>query len=433
MIESNIIKPVLILQAPLFTQSGYGKRSLDLCKSIMRLNKYDVKIVPTRWGNTPQLNLDELVSEDDEIRDMMTKILVSPLSEQPDVFVQVSIPSEFITPAKFNIGFTAGIETTIPRGEWVEGVNKMDLTIFSSTFSKNVFEKAVFKRKDTNTGMETELKVVKPMEVLFEGVDTNVYKNKSNSELKCLDQIEADFCFCFVGHWLGGEIGHDRKDIGGLVKTFSETFKNSDKQPALILKTSCGTNSYLDQQEVLKRVSAAREGLNGRLPEVYVIHGDLTDKQMNDLYNHPKVKAHVSFTHGEGFGRPLIEASLSGKPVIASNWSGHLDFLPEDKSILLSGVIKQVHPSAVNEWIIRESGWFYVDHREAGKTLVDVHNNYQKYYEKCSSLSEYNKERFSLDKMTEKLKELFEKNIPEGPVKTKLVLPKLKKIGSINK
>ena len=54
---------------------------------------------------------------------------------------------------------------------------------------------------------------------------------------------------------------------------------------------------------------------------------ELISEELNELYNHPKVKAMVSTTKGEGFGRPLLEFSLTGKPIMASGWSGHLDFL----------------------------------------------------------------------------------------------------------
>ena len=428
---SDIKKPVLVFQAPVFTLSGYGKRSLDLLKELIKWDKYDIKVVPTAWGNTPQLNLDRLVESDPLIKVALSKILNTQLQEQPEVFVQVSIPSEAITPAKYNILFTAGIETTVPRGEWIEAINKMDLTIVSSQFAKDVFLKTRYKRKDQNAGIETELKVEKPIEVLFEGLDLSTYFKKDVAEFFEIDNIQDRFVFLFVGHWLGGDIGHDRKDVGGLVKTFSETFKDKENSPALILKTSCGGNSYIDQQETLKRVKAARSGIEGKLPNVYVIHGDLTDSEMNDLYNHPKVKAHVTFTHGEGFCRPLAEASLSGKPIVASNWSGHLDFLNKDMFVPLEGAIKPVHQSAVNDWIIKESGWFYVDYKKASNVLLDVYNNYDKYYEKCKGLELENKEKFSMEKMGDKLKELFTSKVPEFAVKKNLVLPKLKKIGDI--
>ena len=55
---------------------------------------------------------------------------------------------------------------------------------------------------------------------------------------------------------------------------------------------------------------------------------------MNELYNHPKVKAMVSMTKGEGYGRPLAEFGLSKKPIIASGWSGQCRF-PNSRYILL--------------------------------------------------------------------------------------------------
>jgi hypothetical protein len=122
-----------------------------------------------------------------------------------------------------------------------------------------------------------------------------------------------------------------------LVKTFLETFKNQKKQPALILKTSGATPCILDREDILSKVKQIRGTVEGKTPKVYVLHGDLEDDEMNGLYNHPKVKAHVSFTHGEGFGRPLLEATFSEKPLITSSWSGHVDFLDPKLSVLLGG------------------------------------------------------------------------------------------------
>ena len=56
---------------------------------------------------------------------------------------------------------------------------------------------------------------------------------------------------------------------------------------------------------------------------MYILHGEFTDSEMNSLYNHPKIKCMVSTTHGEGYGRPLQEATMTGLPVLASEveWS----------------------------------------------------------------------------------------------------------------
>ena len=106
-----------------------------------------------------------------------------------------------------------------------------------------------------------------------------------------------------------------------------------------------------------------------KLPNIYLLHGSLSTEEMNKLYNHPKVKCFVSFTHGEGFGRPLLEASLSEKPVIAPNWSGHIDFIHPDYNILIGGELKNVHKSAANQFLLKESQWFNIYDNVASKAI----------------------------------------------------------------
>jgi glycosyltransferase involved in cell wall biosynthesis len=425
----NEIKPVMVVQSPLFTRSGYGAHALDIVRCLHRWDKYDLKIVPTRWGGCPQLNLDEMTKTDAELRQLLGKVLSQPLTEQPEVFIQITIPNEFQTPAKFNIGITAGIETTLPRGEWLEGLNRMNYNIVPSTFTKSVFSAVKYKKKDQQ-GRESDLAMEKPMDVIFEGADTDIYKKNAPKEPeieKIFEGIKEDFVFLFVGHWLQGELGEDRKNVGRLVRTFSEVFKNRPDAPALVMKTSGAGFSVMDRQEMLKKIKHAQSTVVGKVPNVYLVHGDLTDKEMNALYNHSKVKAHVSFTKGEGFGRPLLEASLSGKPVIAPAWSGHCDFLNKDLAVLLPGELTPVHPSTINDWIIENSKWFSVNNSVAAKVLNDVFTNYDKYLPNAEKLRKENAEKFSLKAMEKVLIETLEKAIPAFPTRKKLVLPKFKK------
>ena len=168
-----------------------------------------------------------------------------------------------------------------------------------------------------------ELKLEKPIEVLFEGSDENIYKPIDNSSLDLVDDIKEDFAFLHVGMWGKGGYGEDRKDIAKLVKIFYESFANKKEQPALILKTNGATFSIIDREECLRKIKDIKSQFpsDWNLPNVYLLHGDLSKEEMNYLYNHPKVKSMVSFTHGEGFGRPLLEFSMIGKPSISSGWS----------------------------------------------------------------------------------------------------------------
>jgi hypothetical protein len=218
-----------------------------------------------------------------------------------------------------------------------------------------------------------------------------------------MKKIDEPFNFLYVGHWLQGDLGNDRKDTGMLVKVFLETFKNMKRTPGLILKTSGASFSILDREEILDKIKGLKQTIKGNLPNVYFLHGDFTDDEMNQLYNHPKVKAHITLTHGEGFGRPLLEATLSQKPVIAPNWSGHLDFLSNDLAVLLPGDQQDVKRGAVPDDMYNEGAqWFSVNYQYASKTMKDVFSSYKKYTLNAKKLAMVNKSKFSLDAMTKK-------------------------------
>ena len=424
------MKPLFFISAPVDTWSGYGARSRDIVKALIKSDKYDIKIIPQRWGTTPFGFLQEDNPEHKQILDLCWN--QPQLPRQPDVWMQITVPNEFQPVGKFNIGVTAGIETTICAPEWIEGVNRMDLTLVSSEHAKNVFKTSEFEQRDQNSNQVIKkIKLEKPVEVLFEGVDTNIFKvldKTFSSELhNVLDTIDEDFNFLFVGHWLQGNIGQDRKDTGMLVKTFLETFKGKGKKPGLILKTSSATYSIMDRDEILEKINKIRTFVgDDDLPNIYLLHGELSDEEVNELYNHPKVKAHVTFTKGEGYGRPLLEASVSQKPVIAPAYSGHLDFLNPEMSTLLPGQITQIDRSAVvQNMLIPESGWFTVDYKKAADVLEDVYKNSKKYSEGAKRQSYRSRTEFSLEKMGEKLIELIDDKIPK-PIQLKL--PSLKRI-----
>jgi len=426
------MKPLVLVTAPVATRSGYGSHSRDICRSLIAMDKFDIKIWPVRWGSTPQNALNEKDPNDVPI---IERLLESPNTDrQPDIHFHIVVPNEFQAVAKYNIGITAGLETTICPPEWIEGLNRMNLNIVPANFIKESLSKTVFDKHNNETKQKIgEIRCQTPIEVLFEGADTNIYKPTKEFSKDLVDEfksIKEDFCFLFVGHWLQGGLGHDRKDLGMLVKTFLEAFKNQKNQPALILKTSGASPSILDREDLLTKIKQIKNSVDGKLPNIYILHGDLEDDEMNDLYNHPKVKVHVSFTHGEGFGRPLLEASLSAKPVIAPNWSGHVDFLRGGNAILLPGGLNDVKKESLQKGMhIDGSQWFTVNYNYAFKTLKEIFNNYNKYKLKGKKLAIVNKTKFSLNNMTKKFEEILDKYLPEFPKEVKLQLPKLKKIG----
>jgi glycosyltransferase involved in cell wall biosynthesis len=424
------MKPLLVISCPVDTYSGYGARSRDIVKALIKSEKYDIKILSQRWGNTP---FGFLKQDNPEHKSMLDCMWTQPqLPKQPDVWMQITVPNEFQPVGRFNIGITAGIETTVCAAGWIEGLNRMNLNLVSSNHAKTVLQNSKFEKRNSQTQqVEGIIELTSPIEVLFEGVDTNIYKKieefQSKDLFNQLNNIPERFNYLFVGHWLQGEIGQDRKDIGMLIKTFLETFKNKPTQPGLILKISGATPSIMDRDEMLTRIEAIRVAVGGdKLPNIYLLHGEFSDEEINELYNHPKVSAFVSFTKGEGYGRPLLESSIAQKPVIASNWSGHIDFLDPQMSTLLSGEVKQIHPSAVvQDMLIPESGWFTVDYVKASKVLEDVYKKYDKFVDGAKRQSYRSRTQFSLDKMSELLLSILDQKVPK-PVELKL--PQLKKI-----
>ena len=426
-------KPLCLVTAPVATRSGYGAHSRDICRALIKLDRYDVRIWNVRWGSTP---MNALIQDDPNDKIIIDKLIDNPnLPRQPDIHIHIVIPTEFQPMAKYNIGITAGLEMTVCPPQWIEGMNRMNMNIVPSTFVKNIMSTIAYDVQDEQTKQKKgELKNEKPIEVLFEGTDTNIFKktNEFSKELlEELKKVDDTFNFLYVGHWLAGGLGKDRKDTGMLLKVFLETFKNMKKQPGLIMKTSGAGFSVLDREEILKKIKEIKHSVDGKLPNVYFLHGDFTDDEMNQLYNHPKVKAHITLTHGEGFGRPLLEATISQKPVIAPNWSGHVDFLTKNLAVLLDGELQNVEKGAVPDDMLTEGAqWFTVNYQQTSAVMKDVYKNYRKYTLNAKKLGVVNKSKFSLDAMTQELGKILDKYVPEFPKEVQLNLPKLKKVGS---
>lgn len=418
----------LTIMCPISTASGYGERSRDLVRSLISMNLYSITIISTRWGSCAM----NALSTDTDM-DIISRISTKPITSQPDIFMQVTIPSEFQPIGKYNIGVTAGIEATLADPTWIEGCNKMNLVIVPSVHAKTTFENSVYEKRDQQGNVVGILRLERPIEVLFEGVRTDVFHNKvEKSQLQFMKDIKTPWNFLFVGHWLAGSFGEDRKNVSGLIKTFLETFKNKKNAPGLILKTSGGSLSITDRLDIETKISNIKSTVQGVLPSIYLVYGDLTSDELNLLYNHPKVGCHISFTKGEGFGRPLIEAARSGKPILASAWSGHTDFLNTDTSILIDGNLTNVHKSAAWQGVLNtDSQWFTIDYQKASAYMKDIYDNSKVYVERSRKTPHFIKTNFSFDIMTEKLKSLMTQYVIDQPREIKLNLPKLRKIEDV--
>lgn len=432
------MKQTLALICPIGSVSGYGVHSRLIAKALISNDAYDVKIISTKWGTTP---LNGLVNGQDD--DIIRRVVPS-LNFQPDISIQITIPSEAQKIGKKSILITAGTESSICSPEFIDGCNRVDLVIVPSEFTKRVLQETQIEKRNNQTNQVIEtMKVNTPIEVCFEGIDVKLF-DKNTIEycpdvIDSLDIVPEKFCFLFVGTWLQGNLGHDRKDVGMLIKTFIEVFKRkaSQNKPALILKTHGAGYSVVEREQIIDKIQQIQQmirdvsGYKGDFPKIYLLNGELSDYEMNALYNHPKIKAMVSFTKAEGFGLPFLEFQTTGKPLIVSNYSGHLDFVNKDFSQLLPGKLTNIDGSAANEWIVKQGQWFTVNYQFAGEILNDMIEHYDKYLEKSRKTVKWVKDNWSLEKMSEKLFGMLEKNsyIVENKTERPVIhLPKLKKI-----
>jgi glycosyltransferase involved in cell wall biosynthesis len=416
------MKPTLVFQGPIFTRSGYGDHCRDLMKSLRKMDKYDIKIIPLRWGNTPQNQVDG----ESEFGRWMLERVITEVREKPDVFMQVSVANEFEPKGHYNIGITAGVETTIAPKDFIDGSNKMNLIIVPSNFTKQNLGGTVYQQKDNETGQIVgEIKTTTPIEVLFEGVDTDIFSKGSGKDI--LADVKEDFNFLIVGHWLKGSLGQDRKDIGMAIKTFATVFQYmpKDKRPGLIIKTSSAGFSVIDREATREKIENVVKSFGDKCPSIYLVHGDMEETDMSNLYHHPKVKSMISFAKGEGYGRPMAEFTLTGKPIIASGWSGQLDFLPPEHSVLLEGSLTAVDESAADQFLMKEAQWFSVNYSTAANKIYDVYKNYDIYLKKSEGLRTNTLNNFTLDKMNNKFIEIMESYVKAQPKLVPFNLPKV--------
>ena len=417
-------KLTCVVSCPIDIISGYGSRSRDFVKALIKSKgeEWNISIISQRWGECPYGALNIEIAEE---LDLINRVIPQ-MTSQPDIWIQITVANEFQPVGKVSIGVSALVETTILPAELLEGLNRMNFNIVSSNFVKDIAKNTAFDKIDPNTNQKQDsVKLTKPVEVLFEGVDTNKYKRLESSNFN-LSDIKEEFCFLSVGHWLAGDIGEDRKQLTTLIKAFLNAFKDKKKRPALILKTSLAGFSIIEEEKILDNIDVIRKTVGGDMPNIYVLYGELTEEEMNHLYNHDKVKA-FALVGNEGFGRPYLEFSAaSSKPIIASPFSGHVDFLNQEFNIFVEGKIEQLHPTATNQFLIKEASWFKANPKSVEDTLKAVYENYPKYIDNAKRQGHQSRTQFSYDNMVIRLSEILEKNMPKLSVPQTIKLPKLK-------
>jgi len=340
------VKKRVILRAPFLSRSGYGEHARQVARFLLEHPNVDLSTQVTPWGNTPwRLNK----SEDDGLIGELISRTGYDRNARFDASFQVQLPNEWdYNLADYNVGITAGVETDVCNPEWVSSYcNRMDRIIVPS--------------KHTESTLRNSHQVSVPINVIPESYFKELIEEPNDLDLN----IETEFNFLTVGMITGTDSNKDRKNLFKLVKWFSEAFKNN-KKVGLIIKASQGRDTPLDRlatERMLK--SLLKEIKHATFPRIHLLHGDMSRDDMRDLYKHPKVKAFVSCTRGEGFGLPFLEAAVAGLPIIATNWSAHTEFLNQGFWMKLDSTLQEVHASKVDgKLFVKGARWAEVDEKD---------------------------------------------------------------------
>lgn len=423
------MKKDILVMAPFPTVSGYGAHSRDIIESLFKIGEYNIKLVPINWGSCPMNALDD---SNPMHKKMLQSIQRDPLQKQPDIFIHITIPSEFKQIGKKNIGITAGIETDRVSADWLKKGNQMDLLIMPSEHAKTVHDSSAYQWKNEQGQVVQALENTTEIKVLPEGIKKDIYKSvnsdikmkKDNHPLHKLTDIPEDFNFLFVGHWEDKGFRESRKDVDGLVYNFIKTFNYQKGEVGLILKTSGPSFSLIDRRRIEKRIEGIRNKLpdKDKQPNIYLVHGNLTDREMNELYNFSKIKAMITCTHGEGYGRPLAEfIGSTGKPIYATGWSGQKTFI-DDNDLLFAYELKTVPKSAIwEDIIIQGSKWANVDDDDVQNKLNYCFHNYKECLKKGRKLQNKINNEFDFKTMQNRLEEIIEEHSPA--IESNIVLP----------
>ena len=396
----------ILLRGPLLTKSGYGEHARLVLRSLRKnVDEIDIYVEPLNWGQTGWLSED---TEEKRYIDGLvakTQLYQQSCAEEGiknkfDASVQVTIPNEWQPLAPINIGVTAGTETTAVSVNWLEKCNQMHKVIVPSEHSKHSIASTVYTAAAPDE--ETKLFCMSPIDV----VGYPVKKNSSNKKLSL--NLEYDFNFLAVAQW------GPRKNLEATIRWFVEEF--IDQEVGLVLKCSRAKNNVIDRNHCTEIITSILSNYEERKCKVYLLHGDMSEEEINSLYNEPKIKALISTSHGEGYGLPIFEAAYNELPVVVPDWGGQVDFLykpKEDKKgkIKKKGLFAKVdynlgpiQKEAIWEPILIEnSNWCYPKQGSFKMKLREVFKDYKRFKKQSKELSSWIHKEFSEEKIYDQM------------------------------
>jgi hypothetical protein len=412
------MKKKIIIRGPALSQTGYGEQTRFALRALRsREDIFDIYLINSEWGNS-----NHIIKDDEEHAWIIQSIQKtgqylhdSNNQTKFDVSLQVTIPNEFEKMAPINVGYTAGIETTKVSPQWLQKTNELvDFLIVISNHSKNVFENTVVEAQDQN-GNKHPYGLQKPCYVVN-------YPVRPQNPCELTLDLPYDFNYLLVSQW------GIRKNFENTIRWFVE--ENIDREVGLVVKTNSYKNCVIDREFTQRRLEGLLAPYKDRKCSVTLLHGYMTEQEMQGLYRHEKIKAFISLTHGEGFGLPLFDAAIAALPIITLGWSGQCDFLyiptktkkgkPKPKSHFLKVDydVLPVQPEAVWDGVIeKESHWAFAkegSYKMALRKMKNEHHIYKGMAKKLKSwIAKSFKEDTQYEMFCSHLLESLQQNEPQ--------------------
>lgn len=152
----------------------------------------------------------------------------------------------------------------------------------------------------------------------------------------------------------------DRKNPEGIVRAFRNAFPEGKEPVELLLKLSNGHHNSAGL-EAFRRLAAGDR-------RIRVLEGNFSAIEMNDLYE--SADCFVSLHRSEGLGLGIAQAMMMGRPVIATGYSGPMDFMTISTACLVPYRLVPVKRDAYPDWLGQE--WAEPDERAAAVYMREL-------------------------------------------------------------
>ncbi|MEM6912384.1 MAG: glycosyltransferase [Pseudomonadota bacterium] len=127
-----------------------------------------------------------------------------------------------------------------------------------------------------------------------------------------------------------------RKNPAGALAAFKQAFTGPRTDDIVFVMKSHGPTQTAEARRLFSDIAGS--------DNVISIHGVLALDALNDLYSAADI--FLSLHRSEGFGLSLARSMVEGKPVIATGWSGNIDYMTATNSLLVNFQLTDVPTSA---------------------------------------------------------------------------------------